>query len=306
MTEMTDIIIGTRGSMLALAQANIVSDMLREIGITTEIRVIKTHGDLVTDRPLHELSGVGAFVREIDEHSLAGSIDIAVHSMKDIPTVRPDELVTAAILKRDSPHDVLITNENVTLNRLPAGATIGTSSLRRIAQLRRFRGDLNIAPLRGNINTRMRKLRDHVYDGIILAEAGLTRMGWDIEFARLDTDRFIPSANQGTIAIVALRNSDAEKVVNRLDHPKTRIETDVERIVIDVLGGGCTVPIGAFATVRGDEIAVRAEVLAPDGGQYRRVEDTFPVSGYAENASRLGEKLAAEGGSELVRMCMQQ
>ena len=306
-------IIGTRGSALALAQADIVARELQEIGVETEVRTIKTHGDVVTDRPLHELSnvgGVGAFVREIDEHSLAGDIDIAVHSMKDIPTIRPEQLTTAAILKRDPPYDVLITGDGggggdgdgMSIDDLPAGAVIGTSSLRRRAQLRRFRSDLDIIDLRGNINTRMRKLREGVYDGIILAEAGLVRLGWDIGFERLKIDHFIPSANQGTIAVVTLADSGAEDVVRVLDHSQTRVETEIERIVISVLGGGCDVPIGAFAEmISGDEVRVRAEVLSLDGSRYERVDETIPVEGYVEHAERVGEELQARGGGALVK-----
>ncbi len=303
-------IIGTRGSMLALAQAEIVAGRLRSAGIKTEIRTISTSGDVITDHPLHKLPGIGVFVREIDEHSLGGEIDIAVHSMKDIPTIRPEKLVTAAILKRDPPCDVLITRDGTRLADMPAGAVIGTSSMRRIAQMKRFRSDLEIADLRGNINTRMRKLRDGVYDGIMLAEAGLVRLGWDIGFERLDPDRFIPSANQGTIAVVTLRDSEAEEVVRTLDHRQTRIETEIERIVIGVLGGGCSIPIGAFAEMAGgagdadcdvDEVRVRAEVLSMDGRRYVRVDETIPVDGYAMHAHRVGDALAAEGGDALVK-----
>ena len=303
-------IIGTRGSKLALAQAEIVASRLGSAGIETEIRIIKTVGDVVTNHPLHKLPGIGVFVREIDDHSLAGEIDIAVHSMKDLPTVRPEKLVTAAILKRDPPCDVLITRDGMRLADLPAGAVIGTSSMRRIAQMKRFRSDLEIADLRGNINTRMKKLREGVYDGIILAEAGLVRLGWDIEFERLDPDRFIPSANQGTIAVVTLRDSDAEDAVRMLDHHQTRIETEIERIVIGVLGGGCSIPIGAFAEIVGgdgdadgevDEVRVRAEVLSMDGRRYVRVDKTIPADGYAMHAHRVGDALAAEGGNALVK-----
>ncbi|MEA3415826.1 MAG: hydroxymethylbilane synthase [Thermodesulfobacteriota bacterium] len=306
-------IIGTRGSTLALAQADIVARELQKIGIETEVRTIKTHGDLVTDRPLHELSnvgGVGAFVREIDEHSLAGDIDIAVHSMKDIPTIRPEQLTTAAILKRDPPYDVLITGDvsgggngdGTSINDLPAGAVIGTSSLRRRAQLHRFRSDLDIIDLRGNINTRMRKLREGVYDGIILAEAGLVRLGWDIGFERLNIEHFIPSANQGTIAAVTLADSGAGAAVRALDHSQTRIETEIERIVISVLGGGCDIPIGAFAEMVGsDRVRVRAEVLSLDGSRYERVDETIPVEGYVEHAERVGVELQAKGGGALVK-----
>ena len=302
-------IIGTRGSMLALAQAEIVARRLHSLGIETEIRIIKTSGDVITDHPLHRLPGIGVFVREIDEHSLAGEIDIAVHSMKDIPTVRPEKLVTAAILERDPPCDVLITRDGTRIEDMPAGAVIGTSSMRRIAQMKRFRSDLEIADLRGNINTRMRKLREGVYDGIMLAEAGLVRMGWDTEFERLDPDRFIPSANQGTIAVVTLRDSEAEAAVRTLDHRQTRIETEIERIVIGVLGGGCSVPIGAFAEMAGDgvgEARVRAEVLSMDGRRFVRVDETIPVDGYATHARRVGDALEASGGGDMVRLAFQR
>ncbi|MEA1906712.1 MAG: hydroxymethylbilane synthase [Euryarchaeota archaeon] len=310
-------IIGTRGSKLALAQAEIVASRLSSAGINTEIRIIKTVGDVDTDNPLHKLPGIGVFVREIDEYSLAGDIDIAVHSMKDLPTARPEKLVTAAILKRDPPCDVLITRDGVRLADLPAGAVIGTSSMRRIAQMRRFRSDLEIADLRGNINTRMKKLRDGDYDGIMLAEAGLVRLGWDIGFERLDPDSFIPSANQGTIAVATLRDSEAEDVVRMLDHRQTRIETEIERIVIGVLGGGCSIPIGAFAEmvdstsdadaagvtggVVGGNVRVRAEVLAMDGKRQVRVDETIPTDGYAPHARRVGDALKAAGGDDLVK-----
>ena len=280
-----------------------------------------------TDNPLHKLPGVGVFVREIDEYSLNGDIDIAVHSMKDLPTVRPEKLVTAAILKRDPPGDVLITRDCVCLADLPTGAVIGTSSMRRIAQMRRFRSDLEIADLRGNINTRMRKLRDGDYDGIILAEAGLVRLGWDIGFERLDPDQFVPSANQGTIAVATLRDSEAEDAVHMLDHHQTRIETEIERIVIGVLGGGCSIPIGAFAEMVGSsssssdadaagaagcatcegvggDVRVRAEVLAMDGRRHVRVDETIPADGYALHARRVGDALKAAGGDALVKEAM--
>ncbi len=318
-------IIGTRGSKLALAQAEIVASRLSSAGIETEIRIIKTIGDVDTDNPLHKLPGIGVFVREIDEYSLNGDIDIAVHSMKDLPTVRPEKLVTAAILKRDPPGDVLITRDCVCLADLPTGAVIGTSSMRRIAQMRRFRSDLEIADLRGNINTRMRKLRDGDYDGIILAEAGLVRLGWDIGFERLDPDQFVPSANQGTIAVATLRDSEAEDAVHMLDHHQTRIETEIERIVIGVLGGGCSIPIGAFAEMvgssssdadaagaaggatcegAGGDVRVRAEVLAMDGRRHVRVDETIPADGYALHARRVGDALKAAGGDALVKEAM--
>jgi hydroxymethylbilane synthase len=296
-------IIGTRGSGLALAQTNLVARMLEERGIETTQLIIKTSGDTFTDRPLHEVEGVGAFVREIDDWMLAGKIDLAVHSMKDLPTERPEELSIAGVLKRDSPFDVLLTGDGSTLDELPDGAVVGTTSMRRRAQLLRYRPDLNIQDLRGNINTRIRKLEEGLYDGILLAEAGLQRMGWEMDVERLNPDAFCPSANQGTIVIVTRTDTDAENVAFQVDHSPTRMETEIERLVIAEVEGGCIVPVGSYAETldRGDEIHVRAEVLALDGSHDVRVDEIIPVEGYREHATRLGKELVRNGGKELVQ-----
>jgi len=298
-------IIGTRGSKLALAQANIVAGLLRKNGIETTLHIIKTSGDVFVDRPLHEVGGVGAFVREIDERLLCSEIDIAVHSMKDMPTERSGELVIGAVMRRDSPYDVLLTRDGSKLEELPMQAVIGTTSLRRRAQLLRFKPLLSITNLRGNIDTRLRKLREGRYDGIMLAEAGLQRMGWKLKAERLSPDYFCPSANQGTIAIVTRKNSEAEEAVKILDHEKTRIETLVERIIINILGGGCLVPIGAFAQVEGDEIHVLAEVLSLDGKDYVKIDEYIPLLNYQVHAMGLGRELREKGGKELVLKAIQ-
>lgn len=293
-------IIGSRGSKLALAQANLVSRLLAEKGVKTEISIIKTKGDTITDRPLHEVTGFGAFVREIDDRMLAGDIDIGVHSMKDVPTERPPELITAAVLKRDSPYDFLLTREGTKLKDMAAGAVIGTTSLRRRAQVLRFRQDLVVKDLRGNIDTRIRKLREGQYDGILLAEAGLERMNWDLPGERLNPDDFVPSANQGTVVIVTKKGSEAELAVKVLEHEKTRIETRIERIIIGILGGGCLVPIGAFAQTRDDKIRVRAEVLSVDGRRHSKIDEFINPAEYEQEAMRLGNELKQKGGRELV------
>src|SRR3989337_878851 len=200
--------IGTRGSKLALTQANLVKEKLAKHGIKTEIKIIKTSGDTFTDRPLHEVKGFGVFVREIDDAMLAGDIDIAVHSMKDVPTERPPELCISAVMKRDSPYDFLLTQEGIVLKDMPQGATIGTTSLRRRAQLLRFRSDFIVKELRGNIDTRLRKLKEGQYDGIFMAEAGLERMKWDFPGERLSPADFVPSANPGTVVIVTKKDTD--------------------------------------------------------------------------------------------------
>ncbi len=295
-------IIGTRGSGLALAQANLVERLLKENGVETTQLIIKTSGDAFTDRPLHEVAGVGAFVREIDDRMIAGEIDIAVHSMKDLPTIRPPELSIAAVLKRDSPLDVLLTADGSTLDELPDGAVVGTTSMRRRAQLLRYRPDLNIQDLRGNIDTRIRKLKEGMYDGILLAEAGLQRMGWEMDVEQLNPDAFCPSANQGTIVIVTKAGTEAEKAVAFLDHPQSRIETEIERLVITEVEGGCIVPIGAFAEeVEKGVMHVRAEVLALDGSYEVRVDELILTEDYKTEGQRLGHELVKLGGKELVQ-----
>ena len=292
--------IGSRGSKLALAQANLVKDLLAKKGVDTEINIIKTSGDTFTDRPLHEVQGFGVFVREIDDSMLAGQIDIAVHSMKDIPTERPLELTIAAVMKRDSPYDFLLTREDTKLKDLPEGSIIGTTSLRRRAQLSRFRTGFNIKELRGNIDTRLRKLKEGLYDGIFLAEAGLERLNWDIPGERLDPDDFVPSANQGTVVIVTKKDSIAQIAAQDLNDIRTRLETRIERIIIGILGGGCLVPIGAFAQTEGNEIHVRTEVLSVDGKRCVKIDEYINPAEYEKEAERIGNELNKKGGGKLV------
>jgi len=277
-----------------------VKDLLAKNGIPTEIKIIKTSGDAFTDRPLHEVQGFGVFVREIDDCMLAGEIDIAVHSMKDVPTERPHELTIAAVMKRDSPYDFLLTRNETKLKDLPEGSIIGTTSLRRRAQLTRSRPDLIIKELRGNIDTRLRKLKEGQYDGIFLAEAGLERMKWDLPGERLDPDDFVPSANQGTVVIVTRTGSEAEKAARELDDEKTRLETRIERIIIGILGGGCLVPIGAFAQTEGNEIHVRTEVLSVDGKRCVKIDEFINPAEYEKEAERIGNELNKKGGGKLV------
>lgn len=292
--------IGTRGSKLALAQANLVKDLLSKNGVPTEIKIIKTSGDTFTDRPLHEVQGFGVFVREIDDSMLAGEIDIAVHSMKDVPTERPSELTIAAVMKRDSPYDFLLTRENTKLKDLPKGAIIGTTSLRRRSQLSRFRDDLVIKELRGNIDTRLRKLKEGQYDGIFLAEAGLERLKWDLPGERLSPDDFVPSANQGTVVIVTRKDSEAQIAVQVLNNEQTRLETRIERIIIGILGGSCLVPIGAFAHAEGNKIHIRTEVLSVDGKRCVKIDEFINPAEYEQEATRIGTELNNKGGGRLV------
>jgi hydroxymethylbilane synthase len=302
-------IIGTRGSQLALAQTENVARLLEELGVETSVNIIKTSGDRFTDRPLHAVSsGVGAFVRELDDVMFAGEIDIAVHSMKDMPTVRPPSLSTAAVLKRDTPFDILLTYDGTTLDELPELSVIGTSSLRRAAQIRRYRPDLVTQDLRGNIDTRLRKLNEGKYDGILLAKAGLERMGWELEGEILSPDFFCPSPNQGTVAVVTRVGTEAEAAVAKLDHNESRIVTEIERILISELGGGCTTPLGSYAEIMpdGKQMRVRAEVLSLDGEETIRIDEFIPMRGGIEKARELGQRLVKMGGKRLAEEALLQ
>jgi len=206
--------VGSRGSPLALRQTETAISLLEDRGAETELLIVKTKGDHVLDLPLHRVSGRGLFVREIDDLMLAGKIDVAVHSMKDLPSKRPEGLVIAAVLVRNSPFDVLVSDDGVSLEDLEEGAVVGTCSMRRASQLRRARPDLVIESLRGNLETRLRKLEEGKYRAIVLAEAGIERMGYCPRCSVLDPETFVPSANQGAIAVVAARGR-AEEIVRK-------------------------------------------------------------------------------------------
>jgi len=291
--------VGTRGSPLALRQTEIVVGRLNEMGVEVELSKVKTSGDVFLDKPLYQLSGWGVFVAEIDDRMLSGEIDLAVHSMKDIPTKRPEELDIAAILKRDSPYDILVTRDGSKLDDLQKGAVVGTSSMRRSAQLRRGRPDLQVKSLRGNLHTRLRKLKTDDYDAIILAEAGVQRMGIDLEYSVLDPEKFVPSANQGTIVVVAKKGTTADRLVRSMDDSATRAETMIERRILETVGGGCVVPVAIHADASGNEARVVAEVLSLDGTRFVRIDEVISL-GDLERSSELGRRLLEMGGSALV------
>jgi hydroxymethylbilane synthase len=293
--------LGTRGSKLAMAQANKVRRLLAERGASVDIVAIRTSGDVHTSEPLHAMKGgVGAFVREIDDRLLAGEVDAAVHSLKDVPTKRPPGLETAAVLKRESALDVAVTRSGAKLSGLNDGAVVGTSSTRRMALIRKYYPGLQTKNIRGNVDTRLRKLDEGEYDAILLAEAGLIRLGMDIEVERLDPYEFVPSANQGVIAIVAKPGTDAFMAASALNDPDTWLETRAERIIAAAMDGGCVVPMGAYAKRSGDSLDVVCEVLSLDGRRQARVRETIPAKDHEAHALGLAEKLAACGGRELV------
>jgi len=287
-----------------MRQTQIVQDELLSQGIETQLTLVKTSGDVFLDKPLHQLTGFGVFVAEIDERMLSGEIDLAVHSMKDLPTKRPEELIISAILKRDSPYDIMLCRDGSVkcLEELKEGATVGTSSMRRTAQLRRARPDLNISNLRGNLQTRMRKLDEGNYDAIVLAKAGLERMGLKNDYMRLDDEWFVPSANQGTIIVVAKKGSKAESYSRLLDDAPTRTETMIERKILETVGGGCVVPMAVHAVVSRSQVRVLAEVLSLDGKRFVRLDENISLheEDPLSRAEDMGHRLMKMGGRELV------
>jgi hydroxymethylbilane synthase len=256
--------IGTRGSKLALAQAGRVCSILQAKGFEVEQKIITTEGDTVTGVPLHEVGGQGIFVRALDDAIANNDIDAAVHSMKDIPAVRPPGLVTSAVLTRDSPADFLAFQKP-----LSEVAVIGTSSTRRSAQIRRHDPQIAIKPLRGNVDTRIRKLSEGEYDAIVLAEAGLQRLGIAIPGQRLPPERFVPSPNQGTIAVVSRIDPSLSEIMSLLDDPGTRQDVAMERAVMEQVGGGCYTPLGVYCR----DGHLIAEVLSLDGSCEVRIDE---------------------------------
>jgi hydroxymethylbilane synthase len=288
--------IGTRGSPLALAQAHEVVGRLTEAHKLAEgaceIVVIKTSGDRITDRPLAEEGGKGLFTKEIEEALLAPAIDLAVHSLKDKPTVLPQGLTLGAALKREDPRDAFISIKYASLGEVPKGAVMGTSSLRRQAQVLHHRPDLKIVPLRGNVETRLKKLADNQADATFLACAGLNRLGLAKHIREpVSTEIMLPAVAQGAIAI-ELRSDDADtaQLIAPLNDAATALCVAAERAFLAKLDGSCRTPIAGLAELKNDVIRFRGEILTPDGKQRLATER----SGAAETALRLGEDAAAE------------
>jgi hydroxymethylbilane synthase len=349
MRETRTVRLATRGSDLAMRQAAAVAEQLEDRHTEVELVEVETEGDRIRDELIHRLGKTGAFVRALDERVIEGEVDAAVHSMKDVPTDFPDELVVAGVPERAPANDVLLTPGGRGLDELPEGATVGTSSLRRQAQLLEARPDLDIQPLRGNVDTRVEKLlatsvgREHErrvaaeeeedpdetfdqsaeewadslsiieqdalarypvdteYDAIVLAEAGLERMGLlhHVPHERLDPNEFVPAPGQGAIAVTALAD-DAASFREAVDHPRTRVETTVERTVLKELGGGCVAPLGVYATVRGEYVHVVARVLDRAGEETIRATRDLPANNHADAARDFAADIADRGGAELV------
>jgi len=286
--------IATRGSMLALQQSRIIKEALEKLWpkIRFELQIIKTSGDRITDVPLAKVGGKGLFVKEIEDALAEGSADLAVHSMKDVPAVLPEGLGIVAVPKREDTRDALIMRKGGSIGDLCKGAVIGTSSLRRSAQIRTMRPDFEIRDLRGNLDTRLRKLDEGQFDAIILAAAGLKRMGWQDRITMyMDPVEFIPAIGQGALAIEA-RSSDLRmrSLLAPLDHPETAVAVLAERSLLKTLEGGCQVPIGGHARIAGKIVELWGVVASLDGRQLFRTARTAPV----QDAISLGEKVAVE------------
>ena len=296
--------IGTRQSLLALWQSNHIAALLREKYPECEVvlKKIVTKGDRILDVPLAQIGGKGLFTKEIETELADGTIDLAVHSLKDMPTVLPEGLCLTAITERANVGDAFVSNKYASFEELPLGAVIGTSSLRRKAQLLAARPDLQIMDLRGNVDTRLRKLDEGLYDAIILAAAGLERLGHgDRITALIPPDVCLPAVGQGALAIEA-RTADDEvrSMLEFLNDLPTKQSTDAERAFLGLLEGGCQVPIGVHADVAGEQIKIEAIIAALDGSTVLR--DT--ITGKAEDAvalgQQLGKKMLAAGGQEIL------
>ncbi len=296
--EPRKISIGSRGSPLALWQANWVKDQLESQNpdIPVEIVIIKTSGDRIQDVPLAKIGGKGLFVKEIEEAMLRKEVDFAVHSMKDMPIKFPFALCIAAVTKRENPFDALIARDNLKLDELPKGAKVGTGSLRRMSQLLHYRPDLNLISLRGNLETRIRKLETEGLDAIILAAAGLIRMGWDDKITEIiSSEILLPAMGQGAIGIEARKyDIDNQILLANMDDENTHLALDAERAVVTQLEGGCNVPIGAFATIEDDQMTLKGLVASLDGKTLYKTE----LQGFKLNAIKMGKEL----GNTLLEM----
>jgi len=278
------LVIASRGSQLALWQARWVAAQLSAAGHECRIEIIKTTGDKIADVPLAKVGTKGLFTKEIEEALLDGRADLAVHSLKDLPTELPEGLVLAAVPEREDPRDAVVGKK---LADLPPGAKVGTSSLRRAAQLLKLRPDLQVESIRGNLDTRLRKLDEGQYDAILLAAAGLKRLGWGDRIAEiLEPEQMCPAVGQGALAIETRAGFEA---VAMLDHADTHTAVMAERGVLRALGGGCQVPIGAYATVFNGRVRLLAIVAAPDGSQLVGAQ----AGGAAAEAAEIGARLAA-------------
>ena len=298
------ITIGTRKSLLALWQSNYIKDCLEKQYPDCEVRLQKivTKGDKILDVPLSKIGGKGLFTKEIETALLEGEVDLAVHSLKDMPTKLPDGLCLTAITRRAVVGDAFVSNKYRTFAEMPAGAVLGTSSLRRKAQLLARRPDLDIRDLRGNVDTRLRKLDDGQYDAIILAAAGLTRLGYGDRIKEtLPCDFCIPAVGQGALAIECRSdNTEVRNLLEFLNHPETKSCTDAERAFLGLVEGGCQVPIGVHADIANDTMHITAIIASLDGSTLIRDEIDGDPADAIVLGKTLGNRMLEKGGREIL------
>ena len=301
---MKTIRIATRKSELALWQANHVAELLRTRhgGIEVELLPMVTQGDIILDQPLAQIGGKGLFLKELERALLSGAADIAVHSMKDVPVEQVPGLVVDVMLERANPYDALLSREGETLSDLPAGARVGTSSLRRQCQLRSIRPDLVVADLRGNVNTRVRKLQEGHYEAIILACAGLERLGMDALITeQLSPPLWLPAATQGTIGVQCREEDDTvAALISSLSDADAVLRTRAERLVATALQGSCQVPLAVYADTLGGQLQISAMVGTPDGTRVLRAESRGAPARVDELAAEVAMDLIGQGADRII------
>ena len=306
---MKPIRIGTRGSMLAKWQAEFVrKKILEATGVDAEIVIIKTTGDKLQTASFPQIGGKGVFIKELEEALLNEEIDLAVHSVKDIPTEVPSRLCFPVICRREDTRDCLVAAKIETLSTLRKGARIGTSSLRRQAQIRHARPDLDVRELRGNVDTRLRKVASGEYDAILLAKAGLDRLGWSNRISEvLSPEVCMPAVGQGALGVQArLQDNELADALAPLDDFETRQSIVAERSLLAALEGGCQVPLGAWARFERGELAIDAVVCSPDGAQHVRQRATAPPDQARELGQRVAQMLIDSGAREILEEVYRQ
>ena len=302
---MKKLTIATRGSQLALWQSNYIKSVLemQNPGLKVELNVIVTTGDRILDKALSQIGGKGLFLKELEEAMQRGEAQIAVHSLKDVPTELPKGFVLGAITEREDARDALLSEKYENIDALPQGAVVGTSSLRRRMQIEALRPDLIIKDLRGNVDTRIKKLKNGDFDAIILASAGINRLGFceSVKYIyNISLDEMIPSMGQGALGIEVINDPEVIAMVARLGDDATMIATTIERDFVDSLNGGCQVPIGVNAVVQGDDVSIRVILGLPDGTEIMRESTTAKTLDYKTIGRIIGQDMIDKGAKELL------
>ncbi len=303
---MKKLIIATRGSKLALWQSNHIKELLENFhkGLSVELKIMKTKGDKILDTPLAKIGGKGLFTKELEEAMLNGEAHIAVHSLKDVPTEFPKGLVLSAITKREDVRDALLSEKYPSLDELPKGAIVGTTSLRRRMQILQFRPDLKIKNLRGNVDTRIKKLKEGEYDAIILATAGVKRLNLEKSvkyFSPIPVSIMIPAMGQAALGIESVDDEKIKEILSPLNNKEAFIETKIERDFVEILQGGCQVPIGVNAKLQEDFVTVRAIVGLPDGSEVIREKISVAKMDYSMAGKELADIMVESGAVKLLK-----